>query len=223
MSSTEMKTVSCPSCNYENNVTVYKTINGSTDGKAIKEKMLSGELFRFKCQNCGHEAMLNYPVLYNDMDKKFMVFYIPEIDRTSAVDEKLEKEFAYEGLNDITRRLAGSFNEFKEKVHIFDSGFDDCAMEIAKVALYDVVSKRTGDAVKGGYFSKYSEKDGTIGFTFFVGEENQIYVQTTRVAIYKKSAEIAAQFKEDTGRKFVLINSDWARNVLYIYKKKNES
>ena len=222
MSSTETKAVSCPQCNYENHVTVYKTINGSTDGKAIKEKMLSGELFRFKCEKCGHEAMLKYPVLYNDIDKKFMVFYIPEIDRTSAVDEKLEKEFAYEELNDITRRLAGSFNEFKEKVHIFESGLDDRAMEIAKVALYDVVSKRTGEEVKGGYFSKYSEKDGTIGFTFFVGEENQIYVQTTRIEIYKKSAEIADNYKEDTGRKFVLVNRDWARNVLYVYKKKNE-
>ena len=61
-----------------------------------------------------------------------------------------------------------------------------------------------------------------IGFTFFVGNNNEQLVNTTRLEIYKKSVEIAAAYdKETSSRSFVLINRDWARNALYKYKKGN--
>lgn len=221
MSSAETKMIICPECGHDNEVKIFQTVNVTTDSE-LHDKVLSGELFRFRCSSCGHEAELKYPVLYNDMKHKFMVYYIPEIDRASVLDEKLESEYAkYEELEGITRRLVGSFNELKEKIHIFESGLDDRAMEIAKVALYDVVSKRTGEEVKGGYFSKYSENEKNIGFTFFIGEDNEQLVQTTRLEIYKKSVEIAGDYDTDTHRSFLLVDRNWARNALYRYKKKS--
>ncbi len=221
MSSAETKIITCPECGHENEVKIFRTVNVTTDAE-LHDLVISGELFRFRCQNCNHEAELKYPVLYNDMKHKFMVYYIPEIDRASVIDEKLEAEYSkYGELEGITRRLVGTFNELKEKIHIFESDLDDRAMEIAKVALYDVVCKRTGEEVKGGYFSKYSESEKSIGFTFFIGENNEHLVQTTRLEIYKKSIEIAGDYDKDTNRSFLLVDRNWARNALYRYKKKN--
>ncbi len=221
MSSAEMKIITCPKCGQDNEVKIFRTVNVTTDAQ-LHDKVISGELFRFRCPHCGHEAELKYPMLYNDMKYRFMIYYIPEIDRSSVIDEKLESEYAeYAELEGVTRRLVGSFNQLKEKIHILESGLDDRAMEIAKVALYDVVCKRTGEKVSGGYFSKYSESEDLIGFTFFIGEDNEHLVQTTRLEIYKKSIEIAGDYDKDTNRNFLLVDRNWARNALYRYKKKN--
>ncbi len=217
MSNTEMKKISCPKCNHDNEVKIFKTVNATTDPQ-FREQLLAGKLFGFQCENCGHTATLRYPVLYNDMKNRFMVYYIPEIEREKITDEALENE--YSDLEDITRRIVGSFNELKEKIHIFESGLDDRAVEIAKIALHDVVTKRTGETVTGGYFSKYSLGESSIGFTFFVGENNEHLVQTTRLEIYNKGIEIANVYDNNkSDRSFLLINRDWARNALYKYKK----
>ncbi len=217
MSNTDMRTVVCPKCGGSNEVKVFRTVNATTD-QNFREQLLGGELLRFRCSSCGCEAELKYPLLYNDMKNKFMVYYIPDADREKLTDEQLEKE--YGELQGITRRLVSSYNELKEKIHIFESGLDDCVIEVVKAALKDVVEKRTEDKVTGGYFSKYSVEEGKIGFTFFVGDGNEQFVQTTRLEIYEKSKAVAKAggFGEDD-RSFRLVNREWAREALYKYKK----
>ena len=80
--------------------------------------------------------------------------------REKITDEALEKEYA--DIEGVTRRLVGSFNELKEKIHIFESGLDDKVIEVVKAALKDVVEKRTEETVLGGYFSKYSASEEKI-------------------------------------------------------------
>lgn len=216
MSNTDMKKISCPKCSHVNELRVYKTINATTDPQ-FREKLLGGGLFDFQCAGCGYEATMKYPVLYNDMKNRFMVYYIPDIDRDRVVDNDLEAE--YSGLSDITRRLADSFNVLKEKIHIFESGLDDRAIELTKLAVSEIVTKKTGEKINCGYFSLYNKEANVIGFTFFLGDANEQYVQTTRLEIYNKSADIvkvAGSIKEDG---FVTINKAWAENILYRYKK----
>ena len=217
MSNTGTKMVACPKCGHESEIKVFKTVNATTDPN-FREQLLSGEMLHFRCEACGHEAELKYPLLYNDMKNLFMVYYIPDIDREKLTDAALEKE--YGNLEGITRRLVSNYNELKEKIHIFESGLDDKVIEVVKAALKDVVEKRTGEEVTGGYFSKYSVEEDRIGFTFFVGDEGEQFVQTTRLEIYEKSASVAKAFTDDpTDRSFRTINRDWARNALYKYKK----
>ncbi len=217
MSNTGTKVITCPKCGRDNEIKVYKTVNATTDPQ-FREQLLSGELLHFCCSDCGHEAQLKYPLLYNDMKNKFMVYYIPDVDREKLTDETLEKE--YGSLEPITRRLVSSFNELKEKIHIFESGLDDRVIEVVKAALKDVVEKRTGEEVTGGYFSKYSAEEDRIGFTFFVGDEGEQFVQTTRLEIYEKSAGVARSADDaPADRSFRRIGRDWARNALYRYKK----
>lgn len=217
MSNTEMKSISCPKCNRVNEVRVFKTVNSTTDPQ-FRESLLSGQMFNFQCVGCGYEATLKYPVLYNDMKHRFMVYYIPENDRAEIVDKELESE--YSDLGNIKKRLADSFNVMKEKIHIFESGLDDRAIEVTKLAVAEIVAKKTGESVNEGYFSIYNKEEDTIGFTFFIGENNEQFVQITRLEIYQKSVEIVN--KVDGNSKtdaFVTVDKAWAENVLYRYKK----
>ena len=217
MSNTMTKTIACPECEGENEIKVYKTVNATTDPD-FREQLLSGELLHFRCEHCGYQAELKYPLLYSDIKNNFMVYYIPDIDREKLTDEALEKE--YGELEDITRRLASNFNELKEKIHVFESGLDDRVIEVVKAALRDVVEKRTGETVTGGYFSKYSVDEDRIGFTFFVGDGNEQFVQTTRLEIYEKSSGVAKAFKDQqSDRSFKTIDRNWARNAIYQYRK----
>lgn len=217
MSNTEMRMVACPKCGKMNEIKVYKTVNATTD-QNFREELLGGELLRFRCSDCGKEAELRYPLLYNDMKNKFMVYYVPEVDRDKVTDEQLEKR--YGEIDGVTRRLVGSYNDLKEKIHVFESGLDDRVIEVVKAALKDVVEKRTGENVTGGYFSKYSVSEDKIGFTFFVGDGNEQFVQTTRLEIYKKSKDVAAASGDSANdRTFRKIDRVWAREALYKYKK----
>lgn len=218
MSNTDLKKISCPKCNCDNELRVFKTINATTDPQ-FRDKLLNGQIFNFQCVGCGYEATLKYPVLYNDMKNRFMVYYIPNVDMDHVVDEKLEREYAE--LSDVKKRLAGSFNAFKEKIHIFESGLDDRAIELTKLAVSKVVEKKTSEKVNEVYFSIYSAEKNTIGFTFFLGDKNEQYVQTTRLEIYQKSEEIVRSFdnlaEADNG--FVMVDKSWAEVVFYRYKK----
>ncbi len=217
MSTTGTTSVACPQCGAKSEVKVFKTVNVTTD-RNFREQLLSGEMLHFTCPSCGHEAELRYPLLYNDINNKFMVYFVPDVDRDKVTDEALEKE--YGDLAGIRRRLVGDYNELKEKIHIFESGLDDRVIEVVKAALKDIVQKRTGDTVTGGYLSKYSVSEDRIGFTFFVGENHEQFVQTTRLEIYDKSAAVAKAVKEDENdRSFRAVNREWARNALYQYKK----
>ncbi len=215
------KKITCPKCGAESEIKVFKTVNAATD-PIYREQLLNGELLKYTCDQCGSPAQLRYPLLYNDMKNNFMVYFIPEIDRDKLTDEALEKQFGE--LEGITRRLVGSYNELKEKIHIFEANLDDRVIEVVKAALKDVVEKRTGEEVTGGYFSKYSVDEDRIGFTFFVGDEGEQFVQTTRLEIYEKSAAVAAAGEDDpTDRSFKIVDRNWARNVLYKYKKNKEN
>ena len=69
--------IKCKDCSCEFDITVYESVNGAFDDEAQK-KLLSGELFTHTCPECGNVVSLSYPMLYHDMDKKFMIHLCPD-------------------------------------------------------------------------------------------------------------------------------------------------
>lgn len=213
------KAVVCPMCGELAKAEVYTSVN-ATVNRPLRERVLSGSLFDWTCPSCGYSARLNYPVLYNDMKNRFMVYLIPRIDRFQLCDKELEEK--YSNLRNISKRVAPNFNSFKEKIFIFESGLDDMAVELTKVAISQTVSKKLdGVSVEEGYLSMYDRETNTMGFTYFTGEERSPYVQTARLEIYGKSKEIVERFgaKDKKLKGFLKIDREWAENVLYRYKR----
>lgn len=213
------KDIVCPKCNETTPADLYISINATNEPK-LREAALNEQLFRWQCRSCGHTARLTYPVLYNDMKRRFMVYLIPQVDRFQLNDVELEAQFA--NVEDVTKRLAPDFNTFKEKVFLFESGLDDMAVELTKLAISDIVAEKLGlKTVEEGYLSMYNRETNTMGFTFFAGENKTPYVQSARLEVYGKSMgivnELALKDKKLDG--FLKIDREWASNLLYRYKR----
>lgn len=213
------KAIVCPMCGEMSRSQIYTSIN-STVNKSLRAKALDGSLFSWSCPECNYKARLNYPVLYNDMKNRFMVYLIPRIDRFQLCDDELEEK--YSNLRKISKRIVPSFNAFKEKLFIFESGLDDMAVELTKLAIGKTVeNKLDGVEINDGYLSMYDRESNTMGFTYFIGEQNTPYVQTARLEIYSKSKDIVDKLaiKDKKLKGFIKIDAEWAENILYRYKR----
>lgn len=213
------KAVVCPMCGNLGKAEIYTSVN-VVKNKSYRERVLDGSLFAWTCPSCEYNARLTYPILYNDMKNRFMVYLIPKIDRFQLWDKELEDK--YSNLRNISKRVVSDFNSFKEKIFIFESRLDDMAVELTKVAISQTVSKKLGGvAVDEGYLSMYDRESNTMGFTYFTGEDKTPYVQTARLEIYGKSKDIIENFavKDKKLKGFIKIDREWAENILYRYKR----
>lgn len=216
MSLSELKTVNCPNCGGHNKVVIYQSINPAED-MSLRRDVLNDKLFTYSCVHCGYEARLCYPVLYNDVKKRFMVYFVPNCEKTLLTDRVLEKENVK--IAPVKKRLVTSYNDFKEKIILFEAGLDDMAAELTKLALEEAVRRQEKRIVRGGYFSAYDKSE--IGFTYFTPDKNEPCVRTTSMEVYNKSRSIVIRLgrRERQARGFVKIDRAWAEEILYRYQK----
>lgn len=121
-------TLSCSKCGAENIGNRWNSLNAQTSPKA-KQELLKGDLFKFECKLCGHANICNYSMLYHDMDKKFMVYYV----LNQKEYEKVLKNLSKMGIpSDYRFRIVFSHNELIEKVLIFEQNLDDRIVEMVK-------------------------------------------------------------------------------------------
>ena len=222
MSNVISKEVACPNCNEIFNVHVYTSINATNDPK-FREDLLSEKLLKWKCENCSYEGRFTYPLLYNDMKHRFMVYLIPQIECFQLEDRSLEED--YRNLKGITKRITPDFNSFKEKVFIFESGLDDMAVELCKLAVSETVAKKHNlPKVVEGYLSMYNRETHTMGFTFFVGENHEPYVQSARLEVYARSVQIVNAVGQNDKKLsgFIKIDREWAENTLFRYNREEQ-
>ena len=140
MSEKEIKRIKCPKCGALHDFEIWVRVNTDLD-PVLKGKVRSGELFRTQCPSCGQKIDVVYPCLYNEMEKKVMIYYAPGKkameDAAAAFDEgadAAEKERGFDPAgNGYRNRVVGSLYDLQEKIAIFDSGLDDRVVEICKV------------------------------------------------------------------------------------------
>ena len=217
MSNVISKEVNCPKCGHTGSAHLYISINATNEPR-FRDDLLSGKLLDYTCPSCGYQGRYTYPLLYNDMKRRFMVYLIPEIDRFQLEDRSLEED--YRNLKGIRKRITANFNALKEKIFIFESGLDDMAVELTKLAVSEVVAKDTGYNVYSGYFTEIDEEKNTISFQFFVGGDKRSYIQSTRLDIYRRSAGIVKKHLAGSELQagFLNIGREWARESLDAYK-----
>lgn len=211
------KYVKCPKCGQQSMTDIM--ISGNTnDDKQLRELVFNERVFRWKCKKCGFSSKYQHPLLYNDIDRGFMVYYIPKVERMRVADEKLDAEFSE--LARVKKRIVPDINAMKEKIILFEQGLNDFAIELTKLAVADVVSKETQHNVYAGYFTEISEEKNNITFQFFVGGDRRSYIQTTRLEVYRRSLDIVRRYfpKEDAQGGFLNVGSDWAKKALEEYK-----
>ena len=58
MSRNHIEKVTCPGCGKEADFTVWDSVNTTLEPD-LKEKVLTGDLFKFTCPECGHMTIVN--------------------------------------------------------------------------------------------------------------------------------------------------------------------
>ena len=66
----ELTKIVCPKCQHKNTNKIFKQVTVDH-----LEKILNQSLFKFKCRQCGYEALLDYSLQYQDDDKKIVIYY----------------------------------------------------------------------------------------------------------------------------------------------------
>jgi hypothetical protein len=128
---------SCPSCNNQQLITIWDSINGTEDPK-LKKALFKHSINKFICKRCRKTSEIWINTLYHDMKGKYMIWlrYPEENGMTISPDSELKK---LQPLLDLDQpyqlREVRSLNQLTEKIKIFDHNLDDQAVELAKLII----------------------------------------------------------------------------------------
>ena len=142
MSQSAMQEITCPKCGKKHSFQVWDSIN-TLEFPEMKEKVRNDEAFRYRCPDCGATALLNYNFLYHQQEDKILIFVDADGSSYGDMEKILKKRGnAFDGYR---KRIVLSYNDFKEKLLIFDAGLDDRIVEIIKSSIWDNVEERYKD------------------------------------------------------------------------------
>ncbi len=127
--------IQCPECGHEQEISIIASVNVTVDPD-MREKVLSGDIFLFVCEQCGFSGFAGFPFIYEDKETAggFLIYLEPECeDREVGVDGDVADQVL---LQNITMRLVTTINELKEKIFIFEAGLDDRVVELFKALAF---------------------------------------------------------------------------------------
>lgn len=209
MSTSITKEIACPNCGVAHTTVLYTGINVS-DHPELKEAILKENLFNFRCDECGYTAEIAYPLVYHDPLAGYMIIL-------ADYGQQANSENAPDAIIDVTKRRVSTLAELKEKILIFDAGYDDVAIELVKNALCGIISKTYQNSDLDCYFSRRCE-DGSLEFAiFFQGSDECVY-HATKQNVYDQSVEILRSIEYVDDNDFIEVNKALADELLEIYK-----
>lgn len=139
MSKYSIHEIQCPHCERKIKVNVADSINVTLDADEFF-KVRSGKVFEVLCPECTKEFTYKHPLLFHDMEKRFMVQYAPDIESFKNFIKYSESmNFTYKDTfaKDYKYRVVlENINQFIEKVEILSFGLNDIAIEIYKEIFY---------------------------------------------------------------------------------------
>lgn len=160
----------CSHCDGKSNFTVWDSINVDLNPE-LRDKLFSGELFVWKCPECGEYRFALYPTLYHDMKNRFMIFFDP--------DEEADYKYTPfkmplpEGMEDYTVRRVFGYMNFKEKIVMLEDGVNDIAIERFKFFLtHASLPELQGKTLYFGRVNREDKKWSEYGaFDLFFNDE----------------------------------------------------
>jgi hypothetical protein len=135
MSMPQSQLLTCPKCGHQQQFVIWQSLNVTLNPQE-KEQLLNGSLTRFICEECTNSVQVNYPLLYHDMEKQFMIWLWP-------AEGNPETAQVEEHMSTYQLRIARTMNELREKVILFEQKFDDRIMEVFKWMLRTQAAAKT--------------------------------------------------------------------------------
>ncbi len=209
MSQAQMQEITCPGCGKKQSFRVWDSIN-TMENPEMKEAVRNDEAFRFHCGDCGASAMLNYNFLYHEPENRLFIFCDADGSDYSEMRGVLTDQT--NAFKDYTRRIVLSYNDFKEKLLIFDAGLNDKIIEIMKSGIYANLEAHYKDKGIDEVFFATNE-DGEHGFLLRKEGKMEAAMEFDR-SLYDALAEKAADMINLYSPTDVIIDKEWARAMM---------
>ena len=117
----------CPHCAEPIDVTVYRSIDDRLPDAA--EKVISGELFRYRCPYCGRKDRLEYDLSFHDAEHNAWIQVVHDPAQIPDYVAALQFSGKHRGLR---IRIVHNIHELREKMMAFVMGRDDRILELYK-------------------------------------------------------------------------------------------
>lgn len=206
--------ITCPKCGFQYEQECYPAVDASD--ASLREHVVEGRAFVGVCPSCSVTTRLVYPCLYRDEKRGFAAYLLPRTEaRSIAVEETMSDLLEGAKTEGLKLRLIDEYKAFREKIILFEEGYDDRAMELAKA--YMALAMMGGP--KGSFVPETLYFQGLFGedkmlMTALRGEESKqiavpksLYAQA--LACLKNRPEAAAETGE-----FEMIDLLWALEFL---------
>lgn len=207
MSTEIIKDIICPQCGESQKYKLYASVN-ARENPELKQRVLEETLFDWRCKRCSYFAAMAYPFLYTDPDAGCVICVVPA--GSGSIAEPTEE------IKNFTKRIVKNLAELKEKILIFDAGYDDVAVELVKNALCAII-KNTYQAKRvHAYFSRVN--NGEMEFAIFLPRKPEPVYHSTKLDVYKQSQEVlrALDFVDPAG--FSKVDAKLARKIIEEYQ-----
>lgn len=202
MSTSHEITYVCPYCGKQFDITVYDSVNASEDPD-LRDRCVSGDLFRHSCPHCHTDFMIQSPLVYIDPNHKFVIWL-----STQAADSSVAG-FATPLLEQgYTLRRTQNLTEFTEKIQIFEDGISDIAAELAKYdSFIEFIDNRRGNAADVTSVEYQNVNDGVMKINVRTDDKGLSFL--IPLQMLEEEIEAESDRFEITDPVFPLINSDW--------------
>lgn len=226
--------IKCSKCGTNFNFTVWDSVNFTND-EALKEKVLSYNLFLATCPHCGDARNYIYPCLFHDMSKTYMIWFIPGGDESDvkAINntwQGLDKEAKYTKLGELTEDLKYDnlrcvFNiwELKEKILINENDLDDRIIEILKVLLLANMISNKRSAINFDTnldFTGIKDENTIKNIMFDIKEQDTYSSFSVNFDMYEDIIKNYADIIPKKEKNYMVIDRKWAINILLPKNKK---
>jgi len=180
MSTAHEITYRCPYCGRDFTITVYDSVNAVTDPD-LRERCISGDLFRHSCPHCKTDFMIQNPLVYSDPSRKFLLWLSNE---------------------------EGTLQEFTEKIQVFEDGISDIVVELAKYdSFIEFIDTRNGNPEEVTSVEYQKCEDGVMKINVRTDDKGLSFLIPT--AMLEEEVRVQSDRYEADNSHFPRINSDW--------------
>ena len=207
--------VSCPQCSKQSTFSMWQNIN-SLEDPMLKQQILDGTLFDFKCPYCDYSVALHYDILFNMPEHGVMLHMIAEPENAAKVPEAIETHEsmlpmeAQKNAKLYIHRVVPDLITLREKTLIFQEELDDRVLELMKVIYNAQLKEQKGVEAEHIFFSVNGNKEKVFEL---YGESKLIAIAPVDMNLYKSILHSSERkLKPIRNDRQYFVNQEWAIN-----------
>ncbi len=204
----EIIDVVCPNCEKDIEVPMNEFIDVA-ENPEYKRQIIEGDFFLNRCNNCGDNVLVEYPLMYMDPDKKLNIYMAPAhendlLDQLNSLDvpeAALDTESHF--------RLTSNGVSLMEKLLIFERNRDDRILELYKFIIWEDVKEHWQDLEPGDLLFMFDdEEDYFVIWNSDNGNDEKLTIPIDE-ELYSELEENYLEALSIPPGKYAEVNQEW--------------